>query len=98
MDQPPVVNPSPKARFCQSGTRVSGHRTIVSSEQFEKSADAALLQYQSEVCLSIRDGNTAMAAGLKIEGAVEFLQTFRLLAESIRILPPPQSTNLDPKH
>ena len=93
---PPVINPTPKARFMQSGTRISNHRQMVSGSIFETSADSALLEYQRVVTESIRDNNTALAAAFKMEGALEFLHVFKMLAESPWQRAPAPQSNLNP--
>lgn len=96
MPPTPILNPSPKQRFMQSGTRVSDHRNMVSSDTFERSADAALLQYAG-VLANATNPNEAMVNGLKLQGAQEFLQTFRLLAETFRAPTATVSDNLNAK-
>lgn len=81
----------------QSGVRISEHRSMVSSDTFERSADSAMLQYQSLVAGQIANGNDAIAAGFKLQGALEFLQTFRLLAETPRMPMPVITDNLNAK-
>lgn len=90
------LNPSPKARFMQSGTRISNHRALIMSDAFEDAADAAMLQMQRAMANDIKDGNSAMAAGFRMLGAQEFLANFRLLAETPRAPSPPVRDNLNP--
>lgn len=90
------LNPSPKARFMQSGTRISNHRALVMSDAFGEAADAAMLQLQMALAGQVKDGNTAMAVGFRLLGAEEFLSTFRLLAETPRPPAPPVRDNLNP--
>ena len=53
--------------------------------EYQRAADFGLLQYVASVATRVTDGNSAMAAGFKICGAVEILQTMRMLSEN----PPP---------
>jgi hypothetical protein len=94
---PLPVNASPKARFQESSQNVKEHKDLLEKNAFSKSADFAMLQYQFEQAASggVKDGNTAMMVGLKLQGAVEFLQTFKLLAETEKALPPRTTPALD---
>jgi len=92
----PVHNPTPKLHFQQSGTRISNHRAMVTSDAFNSGANFALLEYQRVLTGQIRDGNTAMAAGLKMQGALEFLDTLRQLADAPTRLPTAPSQTLNP--
>ena len=86
MNSQPINNPSPKQRFLSGpAANVHKHREMVVSDAFEKGADAAMLQYQIALCAQAKDGNSAMAAGFRFQGALEFLQAFRLLAETPKI-------------
>lgn len=83
------VNLSPKARFMLGSENISRHKSMVDSDHFTLAADAALLQVQSLWVQQITEPNTAMAVGLKLQGAMEFLQTLKLLAETPRLTNPP---------
>lgn len=79
----------------QSSVRISEHRAMVSSDTFERSTDSAMLQYQSLVAGQVANGNDAIAAGFKLQGALEFLQTLKLLAETPRMPTPVVTDNLN---
>jgi uncharacterized protein YajQ (UPF0234 family) len=91
------INASPKVRFGESPQNLKQHKDILENNSFNRGADFALLQYQFEQVASggVKDGNTAMMMGLKLQGAVEFLQTFKLLAETEKPLPPKTTPTLD---
>lgn len=89
-------NAHAKARFMESNVRISNHREMIGSEAFEKGSDAALLHYIDIIAKS-NNPNEAMAIGLKIQGATEFLQTFKLLAETPKLPSPVITDNLNPK-
>lgn len=72
------VNPTAKERFMVSSKLVTGHRNMVSSDQFMLSSDYALLEYFRKLQIEKDPG----AAHFKSVGAQEFLATFRSLAES----------------
>jgi len=76
-----ISNPSPKARFQSSGSQVSNHRQLVDSQPFIQGADFAMLEYQRLLAMRSTDQYSAMATGLKLQGALEFLQQLRMLAE-----------------
>lgn len=81
MNTPSVTNRTPKERFMQSGTRVSNHRNMASSDGFQESADCAMLEYTGRLA-SHSAPNEAGVMGLKLQGAHEFLQIFRNLGEN----------------
>lgn len=93
-----VTNPSPSARFRESGNNIGRHRDMVVSHEFQRAADFGMLEYAAQLTLATKDANEAMAAGLKLRGAYEFLQIMRNLGESPRMAPPRVITdNLDHK-
>lgn len=81
-NQQHVLNPSPKARFIQSTDNVSKHRKMVDSGEFQRATDLGFLQYVAQQMQTIGDGASAMAAGYRIQGAFDALQTVRMLSET----------------
>lgn len=81
MASTPITNPTPKARFQESGDNISKHRDMIGSKEFQRGCDSALLQYQAVLGLRTTDMATAAANQFKLLGAQEFLQELRLLAE-----------------
>lgn len=65
----------------ESNQNISDHRVMVDSKPFQRAADFAVMQYQVQLALD-NDLTKAAANHMKMTGALEFLQTFRLLAES----------------
>ena len=90
---PIVINPTPKARFMADHNSVGHHRAIMSSDHFQQSSDVAMLEYAAQLALRTANMNDAATMGLKLQGAHEFLQTLRLLAETPRL--PAPKVNLD---
>lgn len=80
-----IVNPTPKTRFMASDQNVTKHRQLVDSREFERGVDFALMEYQTQLMGAVTDGNHAAAVALKLRGAHEFLQIFRMLGEQVRI-------------
>lgn len=78
----PVVDISPKKRFQAMSTVVAKHRELVVSDQFQIALDHALLQYQTVLTSPQLDGNAAAQAGLKLQGAQEFIRELKLLGET----------------
>lgn len=74
-------NISPRARFQESGVRLSDVRDLITKDIFRTAIDAALLQYQSELAVRTTDANAAMRTGLCVLGAHEFVTVLRQLAE-----------------
>lgn len=81
-------NPSPKSRFMLSADNITKHRNLVDSREFERGVDFALLEYQAQLMQYATDGNGAAAVGIKLRGVHEFLQTFRLLGEELKVVTP----------
>jgi len=78
-----LVNPSPKSRFMESGQNISEHRQLVDSRPFIRGVDFALAEYSAVIVQGMADGNQAAAVAIKLRGVHEFLQTFRLLSETV---------------
>lgn len=76
-NQPLPVNATPRERFQADAGKVRRHQELVDSPDFVAGADVALLEYGNR-CATLLDPTVA---GLKYAGAVEFLNTFKLLAE-----------------
>lgn len=96
---PPVKNPTPKARFQKLAPVLIGrHRDMVSSDQFDMSADFALLEMAKQL-VSIPDGNqyTAIASFHRIQGAFELLGIMKTLAEPAAFPTPMPAPQLDHK-
>jgi hypothetical protein len=93
-----VTNPSPKQRFIGIKDLVSKHRDLVASEQFQLAADFALLEYQRALSMTSFDNyNACAAAHMRMTGALEFLQQFRNLGETVAPIKRDPAGNLDHK-
>jgi hypothetical protein len=77
-----VTNPTPQQRFQQDTKKVTEHRDMVGTKAFEVGADFAMMEYNRLLLTRVADANASAAAGMKLQGALEFLATFRMLAES----------------
>jgi hypothetical protein len=93
---PPNVNPTPRQRFQQDTRRVHNHRELASGDIFTLSADFAMLEYLRNQTAKVIDTQSAMAAGYRLQGAQDYLATFRALGESERLPTPVRSANLNP--
>lgn len=76
-----ITNPSPKARYIESGSNVSSHRKMVDQPEFTRACDFAMLQYVAGLTGSITDTGSATSVGLQILGAQQFLSVLRNLSE-----------------
>jgi hypothetical protein len=94
MNSQPLTNPSPKRRFLEVPANVHAHRALIDLPQFEKSADAALLEYCAALASQVKDHNTALCVGLKLQGAFEYSQTFRMISETFKVQSPVINDNL----
>lgn len=81
----PTINLSPKGRFLQSNDNVSRHRAMLETREFERASDFSMVQYCASIAESVRDANTALAAGFKLQGAFEYAHTFRNLSEQAKV-------------
>ena len=95
MPATPTSNPSPKQRFQQSGDNVGKHRNLIDLADFQRSVDFAMLEYQATLARRVVDERSALMAGVKLQGALEFLQEFRLLSENPKIEPLPAAPSLN---
>ena len=89
-------NPSPKARFLSNPTNIKVHRVMVDGDVFQRACDVALLEYQGQCALTIRDQTSAMAVGLKKQGALEVIQTMKTLADVPLAVARKATDNLQP--
>jgi hypothetical protein len=77
-----ITNPTPKQRFIDNPQAVTGHRALIEHASFQRSVDMALLEYQRALAVVPVDFQGAAMNQFKLVGALEFLQTLRLLAET----------------
>lgn len=92
-----VTNPTPKARFQESGDNISKHREFLQTKEFERAIDWALLQFQFRLCEEGGDLNQCASKHLRMQGAHEFILTLRMLAETPMRETIANITNLDHK-
>jgi len=85
----------PRARFQRNEKVLSSHRDFLSTAEFERGIDAALLQYQSELAQGCKDQYSAMAMGLRLLGAQELVQKLWELGVIPVVPTPTLSDNLD---
>jgi len=85
---PPNVNPRPKARFQKVNGNITAHRALIELDAFDRGSDAAMLEYQRLLAEQTVDGNTAMSAGFRSQGALEFLSVFKTIAEQVQMPAP----------
>jgi hypothetical protein len=91
---PPSLNPSPKQRFRESADNISRHKSMLETREFERGIDFALMEYQAQLAIRVTDQYTAMSAGLKMQGALEFIQTLKTLTENRTITVTTPTDNL----
>src|SRR5437867_13267220 len=91
----PIINPSPKARFMESGQSISKHREMVQSNEVQRALDYGLLEFQRQVLDGLTNLNEAAGAALRIQGALQFAHLLKTLAESVRAPSIVPSGNLD---
>ncbi len=90
------INLSPKARFQQSNDTISRHRAMLETREFERASDTAVIQYAALIAETVKDANSAVAAGFKLQAVFEFLHTMRNLGEQPpKIVSAPITQNLN---
>ena len=94
-----VKNPSPKSRFQETSSNVAKHRDMIASTAFEVAADFAMLHYVEQLASGVNPTNPTFndyaVIGVKVCGALEYLQAMRLLAESRPSIAVNPNDNLD---
>lgn len=90
-------NLTPRQRFQLNQKAISAHRDLVGGIAYSYAIDTALLQYQHELSNSIRDQQSAMAVGYKIQGAQELVQKLWELGVLQEPTPPMVQDNLNHK-
>lgn len=83
--KPANVNPTPKARFMAVASNVREHRAMIEKAEFDRAVDTAMLEYHKLLSGQAVDGNTAMSAGFRAQGAMEFIGILKTLAESVQM-------------
>lgn len=90
MNQPnltPVKNPSPREQFRAAVDNISKHRNLIDSPEFGRAVQFSMLEYQAMLSTQTKDGNSAMAVGYKLQGALELMAVMRNLAETPPVTP-----------
>ena len=75
-------NKTPKQRFLEMSQWIGEHRQMVDGQAFTRACDFAMLQFQKDITAPITDGTGAGSAGLRLQGAQQFLQILRNLSEA----------------
>lgn len=91
----PVINPSPKHRFRESGDNISKHRALLEMREFDRALDFAVLQYTLQASSRVGDANGAVALGYKLLGVQEFIATLKTLSEVVPVPTQTVNENLD---
>ena len=78
---------SPKLRFLQSKDAAEAHAKLMSSVQFEKASDTAMLQTALNLPLATNIEQSA-ANNYRMQGAAFFLLTLMTLGDPIPEMPP----------
>jgi hypothetical protein len=84
-DKPLPTNPTPKERFKAGKGNTAKHLDLVDSDDFRRSLDFSQLEYCRQVGASVNDNVTAMAAGYKLQGAMEAFRTLLTLADAMPV-------------
>lgn len=90
----PPANPSPKQRVLSSPTTVSEIKKLLDNPAFEIASDMAMLEYQRACTRGSMDNVTAMGAGFKLQGSLEFLNLLKTIADNPPVPSRPNNDNL----
>ena len=97
-NNPPNVNPSPRARFMLESENIRLHKALIEKPELRKGFDVALAEMTKAVC-SLANGQDLTKDGVMvasaisfqiIRGAHEFSEVFFRLAEPYAKAPAPQ--------
>lgn len=92
------ITASPKTLFQQNPMFVTQHRSMLELPTFDRSTDAALLEYQARLAAEVSENpQLAAFAGLKACGALEFLRTLKMLGVLPTVVRHETSGNLNHK-
>lgn len=82
-----TVNAAPRARFQLSGQNISKHRDMIETTEFQRGTDFAMLDIAAFLASTVKDDESAKAAGHALRGAHEFLYRLKMLAEIPKATP-----------
>lgn len=82
----PIKNPSFREQFRETANHITAHRDLVDSPAYTRAVHFGLLEFQSFLSGQVRDGNSSVAVGYKLQGAFELLSIMRNLAEPAPVL------------
>lgn len=82
----PIKNPTPREIFRESGDSVTKHRNLIDLPEFSRAVNFSLLEFQTLLAAQVKDGNSAMCVGFKLQGALELMTVMRNLAEPAPVL------------
>lgn len=85
---------SPRARFLANKELAKAHSALMASVQFERAADAAMLQTQLDLPISVNSEGAA-ANHYRMQGAKYFLLNLLTLGDPIPELPTPPDQSLN---
>jgi hypothetical protein len=91
---PANYNPTAKQRFRESADNISRHKALLEMHEYERARDFSQLEYLQQVAQSIRDTNSALAAGYKLQAVFEYQNTFQRLHDQATVSPTMMNDNL----
>ena len=93
----PIRHPTPKQRLHANTRLIKDYVVMVDSEVFQQATDLAMLQYQQQTTQRVNDTVTGAMAGLKLQGAQEFLAILRSLPDTSVVSTRKDNDNLQEK-
>lgn len=95
MTPTPTISKTPSERFKLNKELVDGYLGIISSPIYQQSVDFGLLEFVNDLADTVKDGNSAAAAGFKLAGAIAVLNSIRDLSRIPEIKKPAPIKNLN---
>jgi hypothetical protein len=76
-----TVNLAARQRFQLSPDNLRKHRDMIETHEFQRGTDFAMLDTAAFLAATVKDDESAKAAGHALRGAHEFLYRLKMLAE-----------------
>jgi len=83
----PIKSLSPREQFREHADSITKHRNLVDLPEFQRAAQYAMLEFQALLSAQVKDANSALAVGYKLQGGLELISILRNLAEPTPALP-----------
>lgn len=76
-----ITNPTPKERFQSAKENITSHQSMTELPAFDRAFDSGMMEYCNMLARGVNDSQSAMSAGFKLQGAIEFAAQVKNLSE-----------------